>query len=533
MPFYFSLPPSIFVKKQIMKYSSLVLLLFSLLSNAHSQAIFHADVKQFFDQTQQPFYFGVASGDPKPNGVVIWTKIYLDTTGNQKVMWEMATDEAMSHIVKTGVETATFDNAFTVKLFVENLLPNTTYYYRFKHGERYSPVGRTKTAPEGDPGQLRLAVVSCADFQSGEYNAYGHIAQRDDIDAVVHLGDYIYEHGARKWGRKRTRKSMTRTHIPAHTCRNLQDYRTRYGQYRLDKQLQECHRLHPFITIWDDHEITNNVNAGNAGEAWEKRESAARQAYFEWLPIQDNKEKSIIRSFTFGNLAEMWMLDGRLEGRSPQAKGINDPNLNSDERHMLGKKQTEWLLNGMVNSKARWKIMGNQVIFSPLHDSNVFDRRPEVRMDRWDGYPAEQQFIFDFFYEHNLQNIIVITGDVHTAWALELTGSPLDKNKYDRKTGKGVIGAEFVAPSVTSFNLDEIIPKFIATEAKRRLKRKKHNPHLKYVDLVRHGYFTLTFTPERATANWHFIKRKDRVDLTIKKNKSWGINFNDNRVTKK
>ncbi|MEO1259298.1 MAG: alkaline phosphatase D family protein [Bacteroidota bacterium] len=500
---------------------------------ARSQSVFHSAIKPFFDESQKPFYFSVASGDPKPNGVVIWTKIFVESTEAQEVEWEMSTDEAMQQIIKSGTETTTYDKAFTVKLFVENLIPNTTYYYRFKHQENYSPIGRTKTAPEGDPSQLRLAVVSCADFQSGEYNAYGHIAQRNDIDAVVHLGDYIYEHGARKWGRKRTRKSMTRTHIPAHTCRSLKDYRTRYAQYRLDKQLQECHRLHPFITIWDDHEITNNVNSGISGEAWENRESAARQAYFEWLPIQDNEAKSIIRSFSFGNLAEMWMLDGRLEGRSPQASGINDPNLHSDKRHMLGKEQTEWLLNGMVNSKARWKIMGNQVIFSPLHDSNVFDRRPEVRMDRWDGYPAEQQFIFDFFYENNIQNIIVITGDVHTAWALELTGNPLDKNKYDRKTGKGVIGAEFVAPSVTSFNLDEIIPKFIATEAKRRLKRKKHNPHLKYVDLVRHGYFTLTFTPERAKADWFFIKRKDRVDLTIKKKKSWGINFNGNHVTKK
>lgn len=510
----------------------IALLLFFSFSSSYAQEIFNPEIKELLNELLKPFYFGVASGDPRPDGVVIWTKIFTDITDHQPVTWEIATDTTMQQVVQSGIKDAVFERAFTVKVSVTNLAPGTTYFYRFKHQDKYSPIGRTKTAPKDGVELLRLAVVSCADYQMGEYNAYGHIAQRKDIDAVVHLGDYIYEYGARKWGPKRTRKSMIRSHIPAHSCESLQDYRTRYAQYRTDPQLQECHRLHPFITIWDDHEISNNVNAGNAGQEWEQRENAARQAYFEWLPIQDNDQKSIIRSFSFGDLAEMWMLDGRLEGRSPQAKGKDDPNLYSPERHMLGEEQTEWLLNGMANSKARWKIMGNQVIFSPLHDSKVFDRRPDIRMDRWDGYPVEQQYIFDFFYKNNIQNIIVVTGDVHTAWALELTKNPLDKNIYDRKTGKGVIGAEFVAPSITSFNLDEIAPRIIAGEGKRRLKLKKHNPHLKYVDLVRHGYFTLTLTPEKALADWYFIKRKDVVDLKIGKKVSWGINFNGKHLYK-
>ncbi len=513
-----------------MNKAILIFLPLFILSKSFSQENFDPAIKPLLSEQLKPFYFGVASGDPKPDGLVIWTKIIPETSENQPVEWEIATDTTMQKVVQSGTETAISERAFTTKIFVKNLTPATTYYYRFKHQDKYSPIGRTKTAPVDDPNQLRLVVVSCADYQMGEYNAYGHIAQRNDIDAVVHLGDYIYEYGARKWGPKRTRKSMIRSHIPAHTCRTLQDYRTRYAQYRTDIQLQECHRLHPFITIWDDHEIANNLNSVNVEEM---REAVARQAYFEWLPIRDNDEKSIIRSFSFGNLAEMWMLDGRLEGRSPQGKGKDDPNLYSQERHMLGKEQTEWLLNGMANSKAQWKIMGNQVIFSPLHDSKVFDRRPDMRMDRWDGYPVEQQYIFDFFYKNNLQNIIVITGDVHTAWALELTSDPLDKNIYDRKTGKGVIGAEFVSPSITSFNLDEVAPRIIATEGKRRLKLKKHNPHLKYVDLVRHGYFTLTLTAEKAQADWYFIKRKDRVDLSIKKKVTRGIKFNGKHVYKK
>ncbi len=516
-----------------MRIITTLLFLLFILCNNYGQNLFDPDLKPFLEMAEPTFPFGVASGDPQQDGVVIWTKIYDENADNQPVSWEVATDTTLRNVVQSGTEMAKKGAGFTVKIFVKNLSPAATYFYRFKYKGIYSPVGRTKTTPDGDPGKLRFAVVSCADYQMGEFNAYGHIAQRKDIDVVVHLGDYIYEYGSQKWGPKRTRRAMIRSHIPASTCTTLRDYRTRYAQYRLDAQLQECHRLHPFIAVWDDHEISNNVNAGKTGAQWEEREAAARQAYFEWLPIKDNPQRSIIRSFSFGNLAEMWMLDSRLEGRSPQATGINDPALGSAERHMLGEKQTDWLLDGMANSNARWKIMGNQVIFSPMDDSKVFDRRPAIRMDRWDGYPAEQQRIFDFFYKNNIQNIIVVTGDVHTAWAFELTGHPQDKDLYDRKTGKGVIGAEFVTPSITSFNLDEIIPRFFAVIAKRRLKKNKNNPHLRYVDLVRHGYFTLTLTPERAQADWYFIKRKDRIDLKINKIKKRGINYNGNHISKK
>ena len=228
----------------------------------------------------------------------------------------------------------------------------------------------------------------------------------------------------------------------------------------------------------------------------------------------------------------MWMLDGRLEGRSPHAKGPGDPALASPDRHMLGTEQTDWLLNGIQQSRARWKIIGNQVIFSPLNDSKVFDRRPSIAMDRWDGYPAERQRIFDFFYQNNLNNIIVITGDVHTSWAFELTSSPKDPAVYNRKTGKGVIGAEFVTPSVSSFNFDEVVPKIVSAEAKRRFKKKKNNPHLRYLDLNRHGYMTLTLTPEKALAEWFFVKRKDRPDERVKRKAGRFIENGGNRVGK-
>lgn len=500
---------------------------FFFLSSASAQEIFHPDLVAQLPET--PFPFGVASGDPQPDGVVIWTKIFTQESENEEVKWEVSTDSAGANIVQSGMAEARLDEAFTVKVFVDGLRPGTKYFYRFKFGEAISPIGRTKTVPAGEVEKLRLAVVSCSDYRSGFFNAYGHLAKQPDIDAVLHLGDYIYEYGNRKWGPKRQRKTQIREHIPNHTLRNLQDYRTRYGQHRLDPQLQECHRLHPFITVWDDHEIANDLNASFPDA---KREAAARQAYFEWLPVMDNPDRSIIRSFSFGNLAELWMLDGRLEGRSPQARGVDDPTLNSPERTMLGQEQTDWLLEGMAASEAQWKVIGNQVIFSPLHDSKVFSRTPKVRMDRWDGYPVERQRIFDFWKEKDIQNVVVVTGDVHTAWAFELTDAPLDPEVYDRKTGKGVFGAEFVSPSVTSFNFNEVVPGIIALEAKRRFKKKKNNPHLRYLDLTRHGYLTVTLTPEEARADWFFVKTKKRVDERIGRKRCRKIAAGQGRLKK-
>ncbi|MCB0519785.1 MAG: alkaline phosphatase D family protein [Lewinellaceae bacterium] len=514
-----------------------VVLFLLLSSQSISQDLFYPELRPLYNEALAPFYFGVASGDPLPEAVVIWTKIIPKSAGSQSVGWEMATDSLMQHVAQSGTTSTDSTSAFTVKVDVPSLSPGTIYFYRFKYKDKYSPIGRTKTAPSGDPSMLRLAIVSCADYQGGYYNAFEDIAKRNDLDAVVHLGDYIYEYGVWRGGRKRMMKNRVREHIPDKTCTTLKDYRTRYGQYRLDQQLCEAHRLQPFIVIWDDHEIANNTSVngpdGQDGPEWEQRKAAAKQAYFEWMPIRENPERSIVRKFTYGSLAELWMLDGRLAGRSPQAKGIDDPDLPSTQRHMLGEAQTEWLLKGINNSTAKWKIIGNQVIFSHLNDSKVFDRRPEIRMDRWDGYPAEQQHILDFFAENNLKNIIVVTGDVHTSWAFDLTADPSNPEIYDRKTGKGVFGAEFTTPSVTSFNFDEVVPKIISAEAKRRFKKKKNNPHLRYLDLNNHGYLLLTLTPEKAQADWYFVKTKKRVDDRVKCKASRFLLYNGNMVRKK
>ncbi|MAT54118.1 MAG: hypothetical protein CMN32_06520 [Saprospirales bacterium] len=512
-------------------------LMICMLAGITSNAQFHPSIAQSYNPDLAPFYFGVASGDPHPHDVLLWTKVVPEqATGAQQVEWELSADSSFTKVLKSGTATATPESAYTVKVLVDGLEPGTYYFYRFRNGERWSPIGRTKTAPDGEVNQLRLAVISCVNYTSGYFNALEHLAHRKDIDVVLHLGDYIYEYG----GGGNRKKGFSRPHIPPHECISLEDYRSRYAQYRLDPQLQEAHRLHPFIIIWDDHETANNSYATGAQNhdprregSWEERKNAAVQAWFEWMPIPGNPSTPIIRKFSFGKLADLWMLDERLTARSPQARGVDDPVLNDSTRHMIGEEQRKWLLEGMLNSEARWKVIGNQVIFSPLHDSRVFSRNPTVRMDRWDGYPAERQKMFDFWYRNGINNIVVLTGDVHTSWAFELTADPLDPNVYDRKTGKGVIGAEFTTPSISSFNFDEVVPKFITWEAKRRFKRKKHNPHLRFLDLNRHGYLTLTLTPDAAQADWYFAKTILKQTDRIKHCGPRILNYDEKQLNKK
>ncbi len=499
-----------------MRTSLLFLSLSVALAAARSQGTYHPELASLVDRSLHPFCFGIASGDPLPEAVVIWTKLYLpEDTSTQAVFWEVARDEGMERTVASGWVSALAATAHTVKVDVGGLAAGTRYHYRFRWKDRLSPVGDTRTSAAGSPDTIRFAVVSCADYVRGYYNAYADIARRRDLDAVLHLGDYIYEYGNWKGVRG---TGVVRRHIPDHECRTLQDYRTRYAQYRCDPQLAAAHRHHPFIVVWDDHEIANNSHVdgtdGQIGAAgWEERKARAIQAYFEWMPIREaGTDRQVMRRFSFGDLADLWMLDGRMEGRSPQAFGKDDPRWQDPTRTMLGSDQRTWLLDGMASSPARWKVLGNQVIFSPLNDSKVFDRRPAIAMDRWDGYPVERQLIFDSLEAARDPHVIILTGDVHTAWVFDLTADPFDNRRYDPDTGKGVLGAEFVTPSVTSFNFDEILPRPLTLEARRRFTRPSNNPHLRYVDLVRHGYLTLTLSRETARADYFYLPINRRTD---------------------
>lgn len=492
--------------------------------------VFEADVVTLYDERKAPFYFGVASGDPQPESIILWTKIVSDSS-KIKVSWTIAEDTVMSKIVAEGVASTNDSSAYTVKIRVDKLQPGKYYYYRFQHNGQYSVIGRTKTAPT-QAEQLRFAVVSCNNYTSGYFNAFRAISQRNDIDAVVHLGDYIYEYANKLGGKFKA----IRNHIPMREIVSLKDYRSRYAQYRLDEDLQEMHRLFPFISIWDDHEVANNSYKDGAQNHqpeegnWEERKAIAKQVYFEWLPLEDNTNLSIIRKISYGNLADLFMLDERLEARSKQLKHYNDSSYLSSNRFMIGDAQADWLMNSMLQSTAKWKVMANQVIFSEL-DVNHISKKIGRIMDAWDGYPVERKKLMDFFYANNIKNIIILTGDIHSSWAFDLVANPSNKMFYKRKTGQGVIGAEFVVTSVTSSNADERVPRGLAKMVGALAKNKKHNPHLLYNNVVDHGYMTLLLTSNEARADWYYVQTVKKPTDKQRKSVSWSTYAENNRLT--
>ncbi len=488
-----------------MKFYVFVLLLLLHLST-HAQYFVAKELSDLITDESKPFAFGVASGDPTSNSVQLWTKLLIADTQPQQVQWRIAKDTLLQNIVAEGNADALPENAYSVHVAVEGLEAGTMYFYAFNFEGKSSLIGRTKTAPL-QTESLRFAVTSCNNFESGYFNGFRMIANRHDLDAVIHLGDYIYEYGIREYGKS----PNVRQHIPPHEILSLEDYRTRYAQYRLDPDLMEAHRLHPFMLIWDDHEVANDSYRDGAGNhqqqegSWEARKQRARKVYFEWMPVTRSDSFSIIRKLSYGNLVTLFLLDGRLEGRAKQIKEVNDPAIFSESQTMLGKRQTNWLIDGMKNDSAAWRIICNQVIFSEVYWGHVIKKRPR-NTDAWDGYPFERNKIFDSLNFYGVKNNIVITGDIHTSWAFDLVNNPRDKNSYNPKTGAGVIGSEFVTPSISSANLNERVSTGIANFAASLVKKKKHNPHLKFINLVDHGYLLLELSEESATGTWHFTK---------------------------
>jgi alkaline phosphatase D len=479
---------------------------------------------------EKVYPFGVASGDPTNNSVILWTKINPNKLTENKLTCEVSTDSSFIEIISTNLISLGQDNAFTAKIKIENLEAGKYYYYRFTYNDKRSPIGRTKTLSL-NPTSVKIAVVSCSNYQVGEFNAYGHMAKRTDIDFVVHLGDYIYEGLLYKPNSKRTQKEKIREHIPNGTCHKLIDYRSRYAQYKLDEQLQECHRLHPFINIWDDHEFSNNINS-EIIDLENERFNNGKMAFFEWIPIDDSLYDHIYRSFNFGNLLDLWMLDGRTAGRSSQVQTPQDVNWSSTERSMLGSRQRDWLTSGMKSSKAKWQIIGNQVMFSSLKNKVTDKKAPGAFMDAWEGYPYERSEIFKFWRKNKINNIAILTGDIHTSWAIELTEEPRNKEIYNPKKAKFGIGAELITPSVTYFNLDEVMPTIVAKIIKTVFNRKKTNPHLKFLDVTNHGYMSLKVTEDKISSTWHFLKTIKSRNLKMKKEVKYTLKPDQNILEK-
>ncbi len=446
------------------------------------------------------FQHGVASGDPLQDRVVIWTRV--TAPGNQEsieVDWEFATDSLFERIIKYGKFTTGPDRDFTVKMDISGLNPGTKYYYRFKSLGETSMIGRTKTASQVT-NEIKLAIVSCSNYEWGYFNAYKRIAERKDLDAVLHLGDYIYEYGTRQY----RDSTISRFVQPEHEIVSLEDYRTRYAHYRTDPDLQAVHAAHPFITIWDDHEIANDSYVDGAQNHQQEegdyiqRKGIARKVYYEWLPVREDEK--LYRKISYGSLMDLVMLDERLEGRTKQLDSLQDPRFNDPSRSMLGEEQLAWFKNTLLSSQAKWKVIGNQVIYSDLRSASG-----GRNLDSWEGYPIEKQKIARFFIDEKIKNAVWVTGDTHTSWAFETMVEPVSEEPF---------AVEFGATSVNSGNWGD--GKTSEQVAEREKGILENNPHLKYTNQKDHGYLLLTIKPDQVKADFMFVEtNKVRSDKEV------------------
>ena len=436
------------------------------------------------------FQHGVASGDPLPDRVVIWTRVTPPERQDRvEVDWEFATDSLFESVLKYGKFTTGADRDFTVKLDINGLNPGTRYYYRFKSLGETSMIGRTKTAAQV-AGEIKLAIVSCSNYEWGYFNAYGRIAEKKDLDAVLHLGDYIYEYGTRQY----RDSTIERFVQPEHEIITLDDYRTRYAHYRTDPDLQAVHAAHPFITIWDDHEIANDSYKDGAQNHQQEegdyvqRKEIARKVYYEWLPVRESEK--LYRKISYGPLMDLIMLDERLEGRTKQLDSLRDPRFNDANRSMLGEVQLEWFKHTLSSSESKWKVIGNQVIYSDLRNASG-----GRNLDSWEGYPIEKQKIARFFMDEKIKNTVWVTGDTHSSWAFETMVEPISEEPF---------AVEFGTTSINSGNWGDGKTKEQVAEREKGIL--KNNPHLKYTNQKDHGYLLLTINQNQVKADFMFVE---------------------------
>lgn len=407
-----------------------------------------------------PFSLGVASGDPTPDGVVLWTRLAPDPLNDGgmpadavEVRWEVAADDAMRRVVRRGSATARPDLAHSVHAEVEGLDPARWYWYRFTVGDAASPVGRTRTAPAAGttPERLRFAFASCQHYEAGLYTAHRHLAA-EDLDLVAHLGDYIYE---RATPANAPPGALVRRH-PAEETTDLRTYRHRYALYKSDPDLQAAHRAFPWIVTWDDHEVANNYaddisQDAQPVERFLARRAAAYQAYYEHQPLRRasiprGPDMRLYRTLGLGSLARFHVLDAR-QYRADQACGDGNkvpcPEWSDASRSMLGETQERWLTQQVERSSARWSVLAQQVSFISVPNPS----RPElVYMDGWSGYPVARERLIDFMANERSQrdrNFVVLTGDIHASFVM-------DVNRKADDTMTPVVATEFMATSISS-----------------------------------------------------------------------------------
>ncbi|KAF2762522.1 alkaline phosphatase [Pseudovirgaria hyperparasitica] len=491
------------------------------------------------------FTHGVASGDPFPHSVILWTRIAPQIDADRSnatvsglvplynhdtekyiqadphpicVKYNVWTDEKGKNVIDSGTAYTTSDIDWTIKVEANNLQPFTNYYYQFEvcNQDVKSTIGRTKTSPTEDDeeAQIGLAVYSCGNCPNGYFNAYGNAARKDDIDYVIHLGDYIYETSRGVLGQD------PRATNPPKEIFSLYDYRTRIGQYRLDSDLQLSHAKFPWIPTWDDHEQANNgfrdgfSNMNNTEDSFVKsggvsvdqRKMNAVRAYFEWMPIRQvdmDDGLRVWRSFKLGKIADLIILDTRNYDRSITDLSYNEDYIydiaNDAGRSLMGSRQENWFYRSLSESDNRgavWKIIGNQIIFSRINQTVNYGQSMPFNVDQWDGYLSNRNRTFYHLYENKIQNTVFLAGDSHANWVSDLVW--LDEHAYDENTGLGAVGVEFAGTAVSSSGYASNV-----TDGQRRSQSLvTSNPELQWSEGYYRGYFELHVTKNRMDARY-------------------------------
>lgn len=491
------------------------------------------------------FRHGVASGDPLSDRVILWTRVTPSADATLQLNWELASDSQFASIVKSGSVATSAAKDYTAQVDVTGLAANTVYHYRFSIGSKRSAAGRTKTLPVGAVSQVRLAVFSCSNYPAGYFNVYAEAAKRNDVDAALHLGDYIYEYDSKGYATDAA-VTLNRVPDPANETLTLADYRRRYAQYRTDADLQALHAAMPMIAVWDDHEVANDTWTGGAENhdpategSFSARRAAAIQAYLEWVPLRlpdASKPDQIYRSFDFGTLLSLHMLDTRQVGRDLQlsyanyitASGFDAAGFTSavgnPARQLMGATQTGWLQSKLQASTATWQVLGQQVLMArmnvpapivtqqisvaaygaiatkaatapgtltPTEQAILAQPAIPYNLDAWDGYAAARETVLGMARALD-KNLVSLAGDTHNAWASDL-----------KDLSGNAVGVEFATSSVTSPGFETVFTTEEPTAFAAALTQ-LIGP-LQYAQTSLRGYMVLNVTPTEARADWVFV----------------------------
>jgi alkaline phosphatase D len=472
-----------------------------------------------------PFTLGVASGDPLPDSVILWTRLapqpLVPVTGGMPddrvdVVWQVATDEAFRRIAAQGVATAQPADAHAVHVDPGGLDPATDYHYRFTVGEWTSPVGRTRTAPESgaELDRLTLAIANCQMFDTGAYSAYRHLLD-EELDMVVHLGDYIYE---LDFG------VPERPVAPAGIPVTLDDYRLRYASYRVDPDLQAAHARYPFLCMWDDHEVANNYAADTlpapevTAEAVRAQRAAAYRAYWEHLPVRlaapDGPDVTLYRDATFGGLARLYLLDERQYADEPPCRDTsnldfgNCDDRTTGDRQYLGADQEAWLSDRLDEGGVTWNLIGNPMVVAGIDAGDATGEK--YYLETWDGYPPARRRFLERLAADDVTNPVVLTGDYHAGMVNDVR---LDPEADDAP----VVATELMSPPLTSVLFDADI--------------RARNPHVQHF-LGRHGYLKVTVEPDQLTADFRVLDDVTDPASGIATESSWRIDAGSPSATR-